>query len=158
MISSDELIEFLTHQLPYEQKIVSYIDKNGLQHYINKFSEIPSLNNITLKIEGMERYSSSVWSFCKEVSKELDFNGPMTAHCFYANPNSPSFGKHTDPDDVLIYCTEGIKTLFVEETYFKLNPGDSVFIPANTPHEITNEYKSVILSFGFEKFFIEKLI
>lgn len=156
MITSEELLGFLTRQLPYEQKIVSYIDRSGLQHYVDKFTDIPQLANITLKVEGMEKYSSEIWNFLQKLSNKYNFKGPLTAHCFYAHPSSPSFGRHTDPDDVLIYCTEGVKTLFVEETYYELKEGESVFIPADTPHEITNKYKSVMLSIGFEKFMIEK--
>lgn len=157
MITSDELLEFLTQKLPYEQKIVSYVDRSGLQHYVNRFTEIPPLEDITLKVEGMEKYSQEIWEFCVQRALMQGFNGPVTAHAFLAKPNSPSFGKHTDPDDVLIYCVEGNKTLYVEDTYYNLRPGEGVFIKANTPHKITNEYASLILSVGFEKFFKDKL-
>jgi quercetin dioxygenase-like cupin family protein len=157
MISSDELFGFLTHQLPYDQKIVSYINVSGLQHYVNKFTEIPPLNTVTLKVEGMERYSEKIWNLCRNFAQTHSFNGPITAHCFLAHTYSPSFGRHTDPDDVIIYCTEGIKCLYVEKTYYELQAGDSVYIPANTPHEIFNKYHSVILSIGFEKYMIDKV-
>lgn len=157
MITSEELLGFLTQKLPYEQKIVSYVDRSGLQHYVDKFTDIPNLEDITLKVEGMEKYSKEIWDFCAYSAEIRNFKGPMTAHCFFAHSGSPSFGRHTDPDDVLIYCTEGIKTLYVKNEYYELRPGEAVFIEANTPHKITNKYKSVMLSIGFEKFLIEKL-
>lgn len=49
MITSEELLGFLTQKLPYEQKIVSYVDRSGLQHYVDKFTDIPNLEDITLK-------------------------------------------------------------------------------------------------------------
>ena len=157
MINSEELLSFLTQKLPYEQRIVSYIDQSGLQHYVDKFTAIPNLEDITLKVEGMEKYSKEIWNFCVNSAEIRNFEGPMTAHCFFAHPGSPSFGRHTDPDDVLIYCTEGIKTLYVENEYYELRPGEAVFIKANTPHKITNKYKSVMLSIGFERFLVDKL-
>lgn len=157
MITSDELLGFLTQKLPYEQKIVSYVDQSGLHHYINKFTEIPPLDKITLKVEGMEKYSQEIWEFCIETANSRAFKGPVTAHAFLAKPKSPSFGWHTDPDDVLIYCVEGNKTLYVENTYYNLRPGECVFIKADTRHKITNEYSSLILSIGFEKFLKDKL-
>jgi mannose-6-phosphate isomerase-like protein (cupin superfamily) len=157
MITGDELIGFLLHQLPYEQKIVSYVDSYGLQHQVNKFADIPDLKDITLKIEGMEKYSKEIWSFCKKIAQLKSFDGPVTAHCFYAHPQSPSFGIHKDLDDVMIYCVEGVKTLYVEDTYYELQQGESVFIQAGTPHEITNRHSSIILSIGFEKYMVDKL-
>jgi mannose-6-phosphate isomerase-like protein (cupin superfamily) len=158
MISSDEVFAFITQSLPYEQRIVSYIDKNNLQHQANKFSDIPPLNEITLKLEGMEKYSKRIWEHCKLLSMQKMFSGPVSCHLFLAQKGSPSFGRHTDPDDVIIWCTEGIKSLYVEDTKYDLNPGSSVSIPANTPHEIINEHNSVMLSFGFEHYYIDKLV
>jgi mannose-6-phosphate isomerase-like protein (cupin superfamily) len=157
MISSEELLGFLTHKLPYEQKIVSFVNRFGMQYYVNKFTDIPNLEDITIKVEGMEKYSKEIWDFCIRSAKKNNFSGPVTAHCFFAHKGSPSFGNHTDPDDVLIYCTEGIKTLYVNDKYYELRQGESVFIPADTPHEITNKYKSVMLSIGFERFLVDKL-
>jgi mannose-6-phosphate isomerase-like protein (cupin superfamily) len=157
MISSEEVLAFIMQALPYEQKIVSYIDKNNLQHQANKFSDIPSLNEITLKLEGMEKYSKRIWDHCKLLATQKKFTGPVSCHLFLAQKGSPSFGRHTDPDDVTIWCTEGIKSLYVEDKRYDLRAGSYVSIPANTPHEIINEDDSVMLSFGFENYYIDKL-
>lgn len=156
MISSDEVLAFIMQALPYEQKIVSYIDKNHFQHQANKFSDIHSLSEITLKLEGMEKYSKRIWDHCKLLAIQKNFTGPVSCHLFLAQKGSPSFGRHTDPDDVIIWCTEGIKSLYVEDKRYDLRAGSSVSIPANTPHEIINEDSSVMLSFGFENYYIDK--
>jgi quercetin dioxygenase-like cupin family protein len=70
---------------------------------------------------------------------------------------SKSFGLHTDPDDVIIFCIEGIKNIIVDGVKYKLKPQNSLFIPANKPHEAINEEDSLMLSFGLEKFYIEKI-
>jgi quercetin dioxygenase-like cupin family protein len=38
-----------------------------------------------------------------------------------------------------------------------LHPGQEVFIPANTPHEALNDEESLMLSFGLEDFYKNKL-
>ena len=63
---------------------------------------------------------------------------------------------HTDPDDVIIYCIEGTKSLIVNNQYIKLQAGEEIFIPANTLHQALNEHHAFTLSFGLEKFLKDK--
>ena len=64
---------------------------------------------------------------------------------------------HTDPDDVIIYCASGKKKIIMNEIEYNLLAADTLFIPANTPHQAINEEESLTLSFGLEKFYTEKL-
>lgn len=155
MIESNDIIQFLYNPLAYEQRLVSAINEKGEQIPLSTSSEL-HVGNITVKIEGMERFSSTIYNKCGFYKLKYDHGGPVTCHLFLAGKNSPSFGMHTDPDDVIIYCVEGTKTLTVDGKYIVLNQGEEVYIPADTLHIAHNEYPAMTLSFGLEKYLIDK--
>ena len=84
-------------------------------------------------------------------------DGPVTCHAFRAYENSASFNTHTDPDDVYIHVVWGEKTLQILDEVNTFTSGESVFITSNTPHKAINKKESLILSFGLEKFLVNKL-
>jgi len=88
----------------------------------------------TVKVEGMEDYY-------------LDYL-PNTVHCYISPKGAPSFPLHLDPYDVTIKCIEGEKTMIIDDKKVVIKEGQEVLIPANTPHQATNESDSVILSIG----------
>lgn len=156
MITADTLFEFLTIDFPYKHHLVYAID--GEKEYpLFGFNEIHRYENSTIKIEGLEKYSKELFDYSKQIGEKYSHQGPITVHGFISNENSPNFGSHTDPDDVVILCIEGTKLIEVEDTLHTLTPGDCVYIPANTAHKPINKHYSVILSFGLEHFFEEKL-
>ena len=104
----------------------------------------------------MEKYNQEIYNYCKYLAKQKNHNGPITCHAFRAYPESISFDTHTDPDDVLLYVTEGIKTIQIDNRYIHLGINESLFIPANTPHRAINNDSSLMLSFGLEKFMCDK--
>lgn len=156
MISLDEVVGFLHNPLPYEQKLVSIINDKGEQIPLNHFSELYSNQLKTVKLEGMERYSHAIYNRCSWYKIKYAHTGAVTCHGFIANENSPSFGMHTDPDDVIIYCVDGEKSLIIGDKYITVKAGEEVFIPANTPHMALNEKSAFTLSFGLETFLIDK--
>ena len=156
MISLNEVIELVHNPLSYEQKLVSVINDKGEQIPLSFYKELYDNPNSTVKVEGMERYNSSIYNYCNYYKLKYHHPGPVTCHAFIAKENSPSFNLHTDPDDVIIHCCDGIKTLLIDDSYKVLKEGDYVFIPANTPHKALNEHSSLILSFGLEKFLVDK--
>jgi mannose-6-phosphate isomerase-like protein (cupin superfamily) len=156
MIDPFDVIQFLHNPLAYEQKLVSIINNKGEQIPLLSFSELYSDQQTTVKLEGMEKFNSNLYKKCEDYKVKYNHNGPVTCHMFIARSNSPSFGLHTDPDDVIIYCIEGKKTLSVDGEYVVLREGEEVFIPANTPHEAHNEFAAMTLSFGLEKFLSDK--
>ena len=156
MISLDEVVGFLHNPLPYEQKLVSIINDKGEQIPLSHFSELYSIPNKTIKVEGMERYSMAIHNRCGWYRIKHVHTGPITCHAFIAQENSPSFGMHTDPDDVIIYCVDGEKSLIIDDKYITLKAGEEVFIPANTPHIALNEKSAFTLSFGLEKYLVDK--
>jgi mannose-6-phosphate isomerase-like protein (cupin superfamily) len=157
MITLNEFENFLYTDLVYEQKIVSVIDDDSKQILIENIRQLHDYTNCTIKLEQMEKYNRSIFQECRFLSTKYFHFGPVTCHAFLAFKDSKSFGLHTDPDDVIIHCISGSKTLYVKDQKRILKSGDHVYIPANTPHEIINEDKSLILSFGLEKFYVDKV-
>ena len=117
MIKLDDVVEFIHNPLAYEQKLVSVINTKGEQITLCAFSELYSNEPITIKIEGLEKYSYDIWNKCQELGVKYKHIGPITCHAFIAKINSPSFSLHIDPDDVIICCIEGRKKLFIQDEY-----------------------------------------
>lgn len=157
MISLSEFEQFIHSEFVYEQKLISVIDELGRQIYINNIHELYKYAGCTIKLEQMERYNKDIFDYCSFLADKFNHNGPVTCHAFRAFVNSKSFGLHTDPDDVVIYCISGKKTMMVDGVLTNLFPHDILFIPANKPHEAINEQESLMLSFGLEKYFIDKM-
>lgn len=154
------VISFLHTKLVYEQRLANSIvveNNNVLQKLITDVSELYKTQEQTIKIEGMERFNEDTWKLCNYFANKFGHKGPVTCHVFIANKNSPSFPMHTDPDDVIIYCCNGNKTLQIEDKIVTLQPNDYVYIPYNIPHKAINENASTILSIGLERFLIEKI-
>lgn len=117
-----------------EDQKVHYHQQDDFYDYYAFFSKLLAEEKHTIKIEQMERH----------------YNKPdVTIHLFYNPVNGPSFPEHTDPMDVGIECTSGIKTLDIEGMPIALEAGDYIDIPAGTPHHAINSTKSVMLSYGF---------
>jgi mannose-6-phosphate isomerase-like protein (cupin superfamily) len=156
MLTLDDVIEFIHNPLAYEQRLVSIINDKGEQIPLSHYGDMYNYVNSTIKIEGMEKFNSEIYDKCNEYKLKYKHNGAVTCHVFLSQENSPSFGEHTDPDDVIIYCCEGIKTMKIDNQYTVIKQHQDFFIPANTPHQALNEYFALTLSFGLEKFLIDK--
>jgi len=52
---------------------------------------------------------------------------------------------------------KGTKTFVTPENIIDLKPGEALFIPANTEHKALNSEDSLMISFGLEKFIVDKL-
>lgn len=157
MITIDEFENFIQHDLVYEQKLISVLDDLGRQIYIEGLGQLHSNYGKTVKVECMEKYNSQIYDTCCELQYVYKHDGPVTCHAFRAYENSASFGTHTDPDDVYIHVVWGEKTLQIIDEVNTFTSGESVFIPSNTPHKAINKKESLILSFGLEKFLVNKL-
>lgn len=115
------------------------IDNHGRDHIIN-FDLVDyyiAEEKYTVKVEGLEEYFSEYL--------------PNTVHCYISPKNAKSFPEHLDPIDVKIVCIDGTKTLKVKNENVILKKGESILIPANTSHQATNHYDSIILSIGYER-------
>jgi mannose-6-phosphate isomerase-like protein (cupin superfamily) len=157
MLSYSEFEKFALSNYALEEKIVNIIDEQGRQILIESVSQFLSYQQCTIKIQSMEKYNRAIYQKCLELKEEFNHDGPITCHGFRAYPDSASFGMHTDPDDVYLLVAEGLKTMKANGRYIQLKAGDTLYIPANTPHQAHNTHSSLMLSFGLEKFMIEKI-
>lgn len=153
MITLEEFDEFLTQTLPYEENIISVIDNFNRQIFIDNFCQLKDYKNDTIKLESMERYNKVIYSYCNSFKH----NGPVTCHAFRSFENSKSFLTHTDPCDIFLHVTYGQKNMIVGDCEVILKSGDSFFIPKNTPHQALNKKESLMLSFGLEDFFVNRV-
>jgi mannose-6-phosphate isomerase-like protein (cupin superfamily) len=141
-LSLEEFYNLVRSPTAHQNQMVSLIDSNGLQHfideddyisYLGKIDQLLMDDTITIKVEKYE--------------KEIDYNDG-TVHIFYARKNSPSFDTHTDPIDIVLEVTHGVKTIEVNGVSTVIPQGICLFVPANTLHRATNEYESIMLSWG----------
>lgn len=126
----------------FEQGKSFYIDISGKDNIIetDTYEEYLAIAQVklamqfeTLKIEGIE--------------KICGFKDG-TVHAFRYWENSPSFGFHTDPVDVIIEVKQGSKVMEVKDNVFVINEGCLLKIPANTPHRALNEKEGLMFSYG----------
>lgn len=157
MISLNDFENFIHSDLVYEQKIISVIDEQGRQIFLDSVGDLYKYNSCTIKLEQMEKYSEDLYNHCAELAIKFNHLGPVTCHIFRAFKNSKSFGLHTDPDSVVLHCVYGQKNMFVNDIEHVLMPGDVLSIKANTPHEAINKEESLMLSFGLEDFYVNKV-
>jgi len=141
-LSYDEFVSLIRSEHAFNEDMVSYIDRKGLQHYlkfddyISYLGKIDNLlldKDITIKVEKYE-------TMC-------NFN-KGTVHIFYAKEGSPSFDEHCDPVDLMLQVTHGVKTIEMNQRDYTLHKGERLYIPASTLHRATNKYESIMLSWG----------
>lgn len=159
MINTSEAYEFLSHSLLYEQKLVRAIDNHHRQHEVRSFGEVIryKADGCSIKVEGMERFSTEIFHQGRLYAKSYLHDGPITCHMFISPAGSPSFPMHTDPDHVIIHCCEGIKRMKIIDDIVDIHPRSYVYIPYGTPHMALNEYDALTLSFGLERFLKDKI-
>ena len=114
-----------------------YIDEHGRDHVIDLMSVdyYIAQEKYTVKVEGLEKHFNKLGT---------------TVHCYISPAGAPSFQEHQDPMEVKIKCLEGIKTMNIAGKDVEIHAGESILIPANTPHFATNKYASMMLSIGYE--------
>ena len=157
LFSLSDFESLVYHPYPYEQKLISIIDQQGRQIYIEKFGDLSNHTACTIKIEGIERYSVDIDQFCQQLKVRYNHLGPVTCHAFKAEKNSSSFKLHTDLENVYLLVVDGIKHMMYNNTMYKLKVGDELFIPANSPHMAVNNCDSLMLSFGLESYIGDRL-
>lgn len=136
-----EFTNFVLSEQCFENHDVSYIDKEGKQHYL-AFDDFYIYQAKVAK-QLMTKNTIKV----EQVEKLFDFKD-VTAHIFFNKPEGFSFGVHTDPVDVLIACLDGKKSLEIDGKEVHLEQNESVLIPANTPHRALNYEKALMISYG----------
>ena len=152
MHSINEFEAFIGREFVYRHNLISVIQNGG--HYLvhNHAELLKRYNGCAIKLEGLERYSRELAVKCAGLKIMYDHFGPMTCHAYRAFPGSESFGLHSDPMPVFLEVIEGTKNMIVNSEWHTLQAGDTLYIPANTPHEAINQDDSLMLSFGLESY------
>jgi len=141
-LSYEEFISLIRSEKAFNEEMVSYIDRSGLQHYLKiddyvsylgKIDNLLMDKDVTIKVEKYESILN--WD-------------DGTVHIFYAKEGSPSFDEHSDPVDLILQVTHGVKTISLKQMDHTLLKGDSLYIPAGTLHCATNKNESIMLSWG----------
>jgi mannose-6-phosphate isomerase-like protein (cupin superfamily) len=157
MITIEEFNFFITQTLPYEEKIINVIDDCGRQITLDNFCQLKKYENKTIKIEGMEKFSKEIWDTCNHYASKYKHYGPVTCHVFRSFKDSISFPIHTDPCDILLYVIYGEKNIIIDGEETVIKSKESFYIPKNTPHYALNKKESIMLSFGLEDFFVNRI-
>lgn len=158
MLNEDTITIALTSALLYDEQLVYAIENDLRVRPVGSYSELATLNNATIKIEGMERIFESVYSEALSITQTSSHYGPITCHLFWAEKDSPSFDIHTDPYDVYLKVLQGSKTMVVEGETVILTPESELYkMPANTPHRARNISPSIMLSYSTEGFLENRL-
>lgn len=126
----------------FEQERSFFIDMFGKDNIIkaDTYEEYLAIAQVklatqfeTLKIEGVE--------------KLCGFKDG-TIHAFRYWKQSPSFGIHKDPVDVIIEVKQGSKVMEVDYEKVTIHKDCFLKIPANTPHRAFNEEEGLMFSYG----------
>jgi hypothetical protein len=157
IFSTQKLDEIIFHPVSYEQRIISVIDSSARQVVLSSVGELFQYPNHTVKVEGLEKYSAEIENYIQQLKRQYHHTGPVTCHAFKSFKNSSSFGEHCDPDNVFLLVVDGVKHMRYNNTIYRLEKDQSLFIPANSPHCAINNEESLMLSFGLESYFCEKL-
>jgi mannose-6-phosphate isomerase-like protein (cupin superfamily) len=157
IFNTQDLDELILHPVSYEQRMISIIDNSGRQIVLESTGELFQYPNHTIKVEGLEKYSTEIENYIQQLKEQYRHVGPVTCHAFKSFKNSSSFGKHSDPDNVLLLVVEGVKHMIYNDIIHELRKDQSLFIPANSQHCAINNEESLMLSFGLESYFCKKL-
>lgn len=140
--SYEDFEEYVLSHEAYMYDRTLYIDNRGkdvkivsddYNEYLAKVQVKLAESNDTIKVEGIEHV--------------CDFK-EGTIHAFRYWKESPSFGVHTDPVDVLLHVSAGHKTIEVNDVIHNLDEGDFWMIPENTPHRALNVREGLMFSYG----------
>ena len=156
MITLNDFEKIIEHDFIYQQEMLHYIDTEGKERIVKDLGHLHFLiatQNCSIRLEGLDYYNKSLYDRCLSLKN----NGPVTCHGFWSFKNSKSFPEHIDPIDVFVEVIYGSLNLILDGKSIILNKGETILIPANIKHQAVNDEESLILSFGLEKFLIDKI-
>jgi mannose-6-phosphate isomerase-like protein (cupin superfamily) len=154
--ASLKLDDVLASPFFYEQGLVKYVLLGQSHDAYNPWDYIQNSASV-FKIEGFERFSLKMFDECRYLAEHYKHHGAITCHVFKSPKGAKSFPEHTDPDDVVLYMVSGQKEFVHDGGVLTLHEGEILLIPAGTRHRAVNTEASVMLSFGLERFLVEKL-
>ena len=154
--ASLKLDEVFASPLFYQQGLIKYVLLGQSYDAYNPMDYVGDLENV-FKIEGFERFNLKMFEECRYLAEHFKHHGSVTCHVFKSPKGATSFPAHTDPDDVVLYMVRGQKDIHHDSGVLTLHEGEILLIPAGSTHRAVNTHESVMLSFGLERFLVEKL-
>lgn len=111
------------------------------------------INTNTIYITDCSRVNKQINSIAGELEKLFSF--PCDAHIFYSKHKyEEGFGRHKDNQHNLIVCSEGnFKMRLWEDQHehlYTLMPGDAVWVPAQTYHQVIPTATRLSISFTLD--------
>lgn len=154
--ASLKLDDVLASPLLYEQGLVKFVANRQSQDCFSPWMYVENSESV-FKIEGYEKFDPVLFEECRYLAAHFKHNGPVTCHLFKSPQGAMSFPAHSDPDDVVLFMVKGQKDFEHEHGVLTLHEGEILHIPAGTIHRAINTNDSIMLSFGLERFLVEKL-
>lgn len=110
------------------------LDTPSWQSCLDNFNQ-SLLQNKKIKHDNFGFYVSHDAHQISEVAKVLDNLNLSIAHLYFSICSGDNgFGRHQDNDDVFFWQVQGITIWVIEDIKYVLEPGDLIFVPAQTPH------------------------
>ena len=152
-----ELDKLMSNPYIYQQNLVKYVKAGGSHDVGSMENYLGLVNDHVVKVEGLERYSKEMASFCEGIGRCLDHTGYITCHLFISTQGSVSFPEHTDPMEVILYMVDGKKEMFINGQSNIMRKGSVLNILPHEKHRAENIESSIMLSFGLERYTEEML-
>lgn len=141
---------------PYDQGLIKIVRDGGSYEAFSPM-DVLEHHDKPIKVEGCERLNMELYLACDRLNRSYNRFGPVTCHLFKSPKDSISFPLHEDLDDVVVHMVKGRKIFESPSGNLELNEGESIFIPRGVKHRAVNVEESLMLSFGLERFIVEKL-
>jgi hypothetical protein len=141
-------IDFLNYAIKQNNQDVPLTNASTRKGFVNFWHDLTmTIDRLEEKFfPNLEDYNKTLSSY--HPNKNM---GRFAAVSF--TDSEPTTGKHTDPVDVMYWNCVGVSQWEVfyenDSTVFVLNPGDVIFVPARTLHEVTSLSPRAAISFMF---------
>jgi mannose-6-phosphate isomerase-like protein (cupin superfamily) len=141
----------------YEQELIKAIVSTDKCVTVRTIVETAGYVDGTIVIDGVEKFSQTLFKLCKVIASGLNHDGPVACQIFLARENSIGFPVCTNSDDVLLYVVEGEKTIRLEKETITLQTGEALFLSRGVVYQAINTKASIMMSFSFEQYSFDKL-
>lgn len=134
-----------TKRIKWEE-IISKINYEYEKKSLRVLASTPEVSPTFLLLTDF--YPNTIQKIYNKVKAKLNISVMHTYVSF--GPQSTTFGRHKDSDDVIIVQSIGsVSYKFDDGEVFKLNPGDSLYIQKGVYHEPIVHEPRVTLSFSW---------
>lgn len=152
-----DLEALLQSPYSYEEGLIKLVEHGEIADVYGYTDILAKEGQAIVKVEGLEKLNVKLFESCRELGTVFGHSGPITCHLFRSPMGAESFSMHTDPDDVVIYMVKGQKVFEHDHGTVLVKEGEALSIPRGERHRAINIEDTLMLSFGLERFIVEKL-